>query len=382
MKFLRQLPLARKLILTMMATSSVALLVACLFFLSYDLITLRHNVAEHLKGLAGITGANVTAALIYDDPRSADLVLRALQSEPYIVAARIYDGHRRVFASYRRNLSSPVVPLPDLPPALGSRLEPEHVTECHPIILDGDVIGSLYLVSDLQELQVRRRRFLIFVFLLTVVSSTVALFVAILLKRVIARPILELVETTKTVSREKNFAVRASKHVDDELGLLVDGFNEMLAEIEFAEDALRAAHAESELFINSVPSILIGTDSLGKITRWNLAAETVFALPANAVLGKPLQNCGIKWLHSQPDAQGDSWFRVTKSEKRDNVTFERDGHPRFLGLTISNVLLLPRKRYGISHYRRRRNRTQDPGRATAPIPETRGYRTAGRRYRS
>jgi PAS domain S-box-containing protein len=337
MKSLRHLPLARKLILAMMATSSTALLVACLFFLSYDVVTLRHNVAVHLHSLAEIIGANVAAALTYDDPKSADLVLQALQVEPHIVAARIYDSHSQVFASYHRNPISPAGQFPDLPPPVGSHLEAAHVTECQPILLDGDVIGSVYLVSDLQELQVRRRRLLIFIFLLTVASSAVALFVAVLLKRVIARPILELVETTKTVSREKNFAVRAAKHVHDELGLLVDGFNEMLAEIEGAEDALRAAHAESELFINSVPSILIGTDNAGNITRWNLAAATAFALPANTVLGKPLQHCGIKWLHSQPDAQGDSWFRVTKSEKRDNVMFERDGHPRFLGLTVSNV---------------------------------------------
>jgi len=92
--------------------------------------------------------------------------------------------------------------------------------------------------------------------------------------------------------KRKNFGVRAPKYAEDEVGLLVDGFNEMLREIEFAEAALRAAHTESELFINSVPSILIGTDTPGTVTRWNFAAATVFGLSADAVLGQPLRHCG------------------------------------------------------------------------------------------
>ncbi len=340
MKLLPEITLARKLILTMMATSSVSLLVACILFLSYDVITLRHSIADHLDSLADITGANVAAALTYNDPKSADLVLRALRAEPNIVAARIYDGRGRAFASYRRVPSGPLAQLPDLAPAIGDQLERDRVTECVAVLFDGESIGSVYLVSDLQEIHRRLRRLIVFVLILMAASSAAAFLVAILLKRLISRPILDLVETTKTISREKNFGVRAPKHAADEVGLLVDGFNEMLSQIEVAESAIRAAHAESELFINSVPSILIGTDNVGQITRWNLAATNVTGLPSDAVLGKPLQNCGILWSQTQT-GEIDSWFRVERSENRENVTFERDGHKRFLGLTIINVNLIP-----------------------------------------
>jgi PAS domain S-box-containing protein len=190
---------------------------------------------------------------------------------------------------------------------------------------------------DLQEIQARLRHFVVFVLILMAASSAAAFLVAVLLKRLISKPILELVQTTKTISRQKNFGVRATRYASDEVGLLVDGFNEMLGEIEFAEGALRTAHAESELFIRSVPSILIGTDGVGKITRWNLAAATVFGLSADTVLGKPLSDSGIRWLCAQGGAEVDSWFLVQKSEKRENVMFEKDGHRRFLGLTIINV---------------------------------------------
>ena len=343
MKTFSALPLARKLIAIMMATSSCGLLVACIFFLSYDVISLRRSMADHLNGLADITAANVAAALTYNDPKSASVVLRALQAEPHIAAARVYDSNGRAFASYRRVVTGPVVSLPDLPPAIGSVLEANDLTKCRAIVFDGESIGSIYLVSDLEEIQERKRRFVIFVLTLMLASSLAAFLVALPLKRLISQPIVDLLKTTKMVSERKNFALRARKYANDEMGILVDGFNEMLTEIEIATRALRIAHVESELFIKSVPSILIGTDSAGQITRWNSTAADVFGLRAEAVLGKAFHNCEIHWLHPRPgEAEFDSWFRVESSERmREDVTFERDGRTRFLGLTILNVQLYP-----------------------------------------
>lgn len=341
MRGFSSLTLARKLILTMMATSSTALLVACVSFLSYDAIVLRHNTVDHLHGLANITGENVAAALTYNDPKSAHLVLDALRAEPHIVAARIYDAKGRSFASYERVSFPLVTQLPEVAPALVNHLDHDNVSECDAIIFDGESIGYIYLVSDLQEIHVRMRRFVMFTLVLLAASSAAGFLVAISLRRLISKPILDLVDTTKRISREKNYGVRAPKFAPDELGLLVDSFNEMLGEIEFAEAALRSAHEESELFIKSVPSILIGTDADRRINRWNLAAANVFNLSADAVLGKPLQDCGISWLNSTSGKGVDSWFVIRGSEKREDVAFEKNGQRRFLGLTIIDTNYIP-----------------------------------------
>jgi two-component system, NtrC family, sensor kinase len=107
--------------------------------------------------------------------------------------------------------------------------------------------------------------------------------------------------------------------------------------IKRAENALRAAHKESELFINSVPSILIGTDARGHVTRWNQCAANTFGLAESEVRGKPLKECGIKWLHPDIAGEIESWLRGEQSSRRDNVPFEKAGTRRFLGITISRV---------------------------------------------
>jgi PAS domain S-box-containing protein len=114
-----------------------------------------------------------------------------------------------------------------------------------------------------------------------------------------------------------------------------------------AEDALRAAYAESELFINSVPSILIGTDAQGRITRWNLAAADTFALPVSAVLGKPLKDCGIKWISPDIEAELNSWLRIEKGGRRSDVLFEKDGNQHFLGFSVNRVTFAKEKSAGL-----------------------------------
>jgi two-component system, sensor histidine kinase and response regulator len=235
-KILRDLPLSRKLIFVMMATSSVALFVACSFFLGYDIIRMRRDITEHLDSVGEIIGANSAAALTYNDPRSATLVLDALKSESHILTASIYDAKGRVFASYRRDPSVSWTPVRS--PRVGNRLAAGHLTECRAILLEQENIGSVCLQSDLQEIRTRAQRYVIFVAVFWCTSLAAAFVVALVLKRFISRPIFDLIRTIKVVSKEKKYGIRAVQHAQDDLGLLVEGFNEMLSEIEQRDSEL------------------------------------------------------------------------------------------------------------------------------------------------
>jgi len=70
------------------------------------------------------------------------------------------------------------------------------------------------------------------------ISGSIAYLLAVRLQRVISEPVLDLARTAKTVTLEKNYAIRAARQSDDEVGLLIDGFNEMLTEIQRRDSAL------------------------------------------------------------------------------------------------------------------------------------------------
>ncbi|HEX4486728.1 MAG TPA: ATP-binding protein [Terriglobales bacterium] len=99
---------------------------------------------------------------------------------------------------------------------------------------------------------------------------------------------------------------------------------------------LARARSESELFINFVPSILIGTDDRGAINRWNQAAASVFGLSESDVAGKSLENCGIKWLQNL-DLEIQSWPSPAGQRRYDDLTFEKESKRRFLAITVNPI---------------------------------------------
>jgi signal transduction histidine kinase len=98
----------------------------------------------------------------------------------------------------------------------------------------------------------------------------------------------------------------------------------------------RARH-ESEIFITCVPSILIGTDSLGRITRWNTSASHVFALPRTVVEGKPIYDCGIPWLNRDLKQEISAWAKLEQAQRLEDFTIKKSTELRILGLTVNPV---------------------------------------------
>jgi PAS domain S-box-containing protein len=116
-----------------------------------------------------------------------------------------------------------------------------------------------------------------------------------------------------------------------------------ITERKSTQEALRRAHEEAELFINAVPSILIGISRDSRIKRWNLEAAKVFGLVKAEVIGKNLAECGIHWVRSDMQAEIDSWCAGREMRRVEALPFVIDGETRFLGLTL-NWICAPEER--------------------------------------
>jgi PAS domain S-box-containing protein len=104
-----------------------------------------------------------------------------------------------------------------------------------------------------------------------------------------------------------------------------------------SEEALWTAHHQAEVFINAVPSILIGMDHNSQITRWNSAATSTFGLSETEVFGKQLIDCGVNWLRPNMREEIRSWCGEQASRRCDLVPVGIKGETRLLGLTITAV---------------------------------------------
>ena len=234
----RNLPINYKLRIVIMFTVSVALILACSAVLAYDQLAARNSMRSELGVLADIFSANSTAALSFKDPVAANELLSTLEANRSILVALIYSADGKPFASYYRAHE----PIRSAPRALrgdGSWFEGDRLVLRRSVVFAGQTIGTVYVESDLKELGARLRRFAGIILAILVGASFLALILSSKLQGIIFKPIAHLAQVAETVSHGKDYATRAVKSADDDLGQLTDTFNEMLSEIERRDLALR-----------------------------------------------------------------------------------------------------------------------------------------------
>ncbi len=242
----RDLPIRRKLLLMMMLVSGGALLIASTGLIATDFLRFRRDMAQNLATLADVVGRNSTASLTFNDVGAAEDTLTALKAEPSVVSACIYDGGGRVFARYHRSDASQL-PCPIRPgPAPGHQFAESSLSLFLPIRLQGEQIGVVYVRSDLEELYGRLKLQAATVTAVLLAAVLFAFLLSSRLQRSISRPILNLAGMARAVSEDRDYSLRAGKQSADEIGQLVDAFNDMLSQIQQRDSGLRQAKDELE----------------------------------------------------------------------------------------------------------------------------------------
>ncbi len=238
-RWIRDLPLRRKLVGVITATSAVALLAASAALITLDVQRFRADMQEDLEAVGRILGDNTTAALSFSDPDTAEEVLGALAAKPQIAAAAIYDGSGHLFASYTRD-DAPEGP-PASPGPLGVRGDRNSLVAVEPVVLRGQPIGTIYVRSSLDGLYARLRTRVMTVALVLTAAWLLTLLLSAWLQRLVADPLLNLTATARDVSARQDYSLRATPHARDEIGVLVTAFNDMLSQIERRDAQLLAS---------------------------------------------------------------------------------------------------------------------------------------------
>src|SRR6267143_1426179 len=241
--------ISRKLTGMNMLVSGAALLLACAAFIAFDMITFRQAMLRNLSTQAQIIGSNSVSALLFNDPQSAENTLLALKAAPNILSAQVYLPDGRPFASYSRDRDRPGPLLPPISPRQTEThwIENDQIALVRSIVLDGKPIGAVYIRSDLQELHSRFQRYAAIAAIVLSACLLAALLISSIFRRAVADPIVDLSKIARVVSQDKNYSVRATPiRSPAELAILIDAFNEMLAQIQRSEKALLMARDELE----------------------------------------------------------------------------------------------------------------------------------------
>jgi signal transduction histidine kinase len=232
-----------------MLVSGAALSLACAAFVAYDIVAFRQDIVHNLSIQAQIAGSNSVSALLFNDSHDAEKTLSALKAAPNILSAHIYTSKGQPFASYWRGRSGQA-PIPPSIPAgqTGAHwFKDGQIGLVRSIVFQGKPAGSVYIQSDLREINDRLKRYAGIAAIVLLTSLLAALLVSSIFQRAVAEPITHLAGIAAVVSRDKDYSVRATPTTSrDELASLIETFNEMLAQIQERDGALQKAHNELE----------------------------------------------------------------------------------------------------------------------------------------
>jgi two-component system sensor histidine kinase/response regulator len=344
-----------------MLTTAVALVLVGVALIGFESYSFYHTRIDTLKAVAGIVGSNSSAAIVFHDGDSAKEILSSFSSKASITAASLYSADGTVIAVYVRDHTNQFQP----PSAEteGYGFSRGRIRMFHAITYNGEIIGTLYVESDITELYGRIGQFGAVFCAVFLVALLVASTISTRLQDVITRPIRELAWTAKMISVERNYSIRATKDSDDELGHLVEGFNQMLAQIESRDGDLRKAHdeleqrveertaqlqseivdrrnaedrlAERTAYLNSLietaPLGIVAMDARLNITLCNPAFERLFGYQQSEIIGREIDSvvCGEQ---EKTDAvaltrrgvEGENIHIVARRQRKDGSLFDAE----------------------------------------------------------
>jgi len=238
MRNLRDRPIRQKITLVIMMIAGVVLPLAFAALFCFQAYTLKQHSAHELAVVGEITAHNCAAAVMFKDEDAAAQILGGLRTMPQIVSARLelVDQQRLAFFGAPRDETQ----IKAARLKSGFQIDGDRILLAQPVMLSGTREGTLYLLADLHATTSQLLKLYGGSFALVLVASLLVAFIlSSQFLHIVTSPILRLAGTARSIADHNDYSVRATKVCGDEVGVLTDAFNQMLAQIQSQDTALR-----------------------------------------------------------------------------------------------------------------------------------------------
>jgi signal transduction histidine kinase len=291
-RILQDLSLSRKIKTIILVSTALALVLSSSAFLWLAWNSLRDSLELDAIGLAKAIGDNATAALLFKDTTAANEIILALAGDPRVIGAALWEKGGTRLAIYSKGAQSTArIPLRLQPEA--ASYEKDALVIVRNIRMDKEQVGSIYLRMGLASLRALFARIAAIMALITSGMLLFTYLIASKLQSLVSKPVIDLARTVKSISDNKNYDIRAKKAGRDEVGDLIDGFNEMLGQIQNRDVVLRrhshnlALRSAEVSAINERLNIAIQKAEQASKAKSEFLAKMSheFRTPLNAILG-------------------------------------------------------------------------------------------------
>jgi signal transduction histidine kinase/CheY-like chemotaxis protein len=236
------LSLKNKLVYIIMGASTTVLMLTITIYLMFDVASLKKNKVKDIEVLAKIIAENNQAALLFNDKEAAKESLYSLIANKDIEYVCIVDKYGEIFSE--SNFTSIKIIPPKKKEDTGEKKNAIEVF--HEIDFQGEKLGSLYIISNLNQVNNQIKIAIITGVSILIISLIISYILTYIIQRIITNPILELASISSEISENKDFSTKINIERNDEIGTLVNSFNNMLGEIDKQNIELTSAKIKAE----------------------------------------------------------------------------------------------------------------------------------------
>lgn len=236
----------------MILVSAATLALASLGFIAFQCYEFSLNAIQQLSSITRVLSANCVAPLSFNDEAAAADTLQSLKSVGDIRAAFVFRPDKSIFASYLREGESESEMIQHVMKELeranwyGGQVSrileifaKGELDVMEPVVFEKEILGFIYVTRDMTALYASIFKGLQIVVAVFFISIFLGFLIASRLHHIVSDPVVALHRAMQRISREKDYSLRVRKRSDDELGSLVDMFNEMLEQIEERDKELQ-----------------------------------------------------------------------------------------------------------------------------------------------
>jgi len=286
-KPLKNLSIQKKMLSILLFSSISGLVIAAFLLLVFEVTDFKKNAQNELSTMAQLIANRSTAALSFHDTELAKENLSSLEQLAIVQSACIYDIQGQIFTSFKVSTFQGI-PCPKHYIGQSTYFDQTLLYIYNLVELDDETLGVVYIQADLESSFLRRLQSISLLFLALFLATVVTFLFTTPLLRVITRPLNKLLTTVDRITHEKDFSQRAIKQGSDEVGELVDAFNDMVETVEHQNTALTVAKNHYRALYDDNPTMVFHLSADGMIVSVNSFGAKQLDLSS-----EQLQGCSI-----------------------------------------------------------------------------------------
>ena len=310
MSLIKNLSIKHKLIVIVLWVTIPSIVLGFTVIIVHDIIQLRQNLVNNTILYADLVAEVCVGPISFNDLKSVKDIVAKIGTIPYIENGYVYGENGELYANFNKK-NDPLSPPPSAPRDGIREFKTNRLHVSRPIVYENNKFGTIYLIVSTEPFAENTRSRIISLLLVMLGLIILSYLLALRFQGVISQPILKLAHVTKQITNQSDYSLRVQKEGRDEIGILYDGFNNMLEKIQLWETKRDQAEAEQRRLLEELAEKNNELEQVIYVTSHDLRSPLVNLQGFSQELGYSLKELR-SFINQADPASGDTKKKISE----------------------------------------------------------------------